>query len=122
MGSLDRAAGRLFAWHHDGTEVADGDQNPVTDGILFRTFGSSFNYSSPAVCDLDGDFIPEILFAVNVSVDNSGPVFAIRPDGSLLPGWPFFTGGAGAPSQVTASIAVGDLDDDPERETVVVDD
>ncbi|MGD8396606.1 MAG: C25 family cysteine peptidase, partial [Candidatus Eiseniibacteriota bacterium] len=59
--------GRLFAWHHDGTEVVDGDQNPSTDGVMSRIFGVSFNYSSPVVCDLDGDVWMEIVVAANLS-------------------------------------------------------
>ena len=27
--------GRLFAWKGTGAEVADGDNNPLTDGVLF---------------------------------------------------------------------------------------
>ena len=47
--------GRLFAWHHNGVELVDGDQNPATDGVLARITGDSFNYGSAAVAQLDAD-------------------------------------------------------------------
>jgi hypothetical protein len=111
--------GRLFAWHANGTEVIDGDQNPATDGVFFRVTGTSFNYSSPAVGDIDGDGLPEILFAVNVSTDSSGKIYALNHDGTPVPGWPFPTGSLVLASQVTSSIAIGDLDKNGSQEVVV---
>ena len=75
--------------------MADGDGDPATDGVLHRVFGTSFNYTSPAVCNLDVDPFLEIVVAVNLSSDNSGAVYAINHTGSLVPGWPFFTGEPG---------------------------
>jgi hypothetical protein len=111
--------GRLFAWHHDGTELLDGDNNPATDGVFFRVTGTSFNYSSPAVGDIDGDGRLEILFAVNVSTDGSGRVYALNDDGTVVPGWPFPTGTIVLSSQVTSSPAIGDLDRNGTQEIVV---
>jgi Peptidase family C25/FG-GAP-like repeat len=112
--------GRLFAWHHDGTEILDGDQNPATDGVFFRVFGTSFNYSSPAVADIDGDGRGEIIVAVNLSSDDTGRIYALNHDGSVCTGWPFATGTMAAPSQVTSSPAVGDVDKNGTQEIVVV--
>ena len=112
--------GRLFAWHHDGTEILDGDQNPATDGVFFRVFGTSFNYSSPAVADIDGDSRGEIIVAVNISTDNTGRVYALNHDGTVCTGWPFATGTLGDPSKVTSSPAVGDVDRNGTQEIVVV--
>jgi hypothetical protein len=118
--------GRLFAWHHNGVEVADGDQDPGTQGVLFRVISTQipFNYSSPAVANLDADPEPEIVFCVNKSDSLSQSVFAggiyvVNGDGSLLPGWPVYTGGPGNPSEITASPAIGDLDQDGVNEIVV---
>jgi hypothetical protein len=111
--------GRLFAWHHDGVEVADGDQNPATDGVLFRVFGTSFNYSSPAVADVDDDLRPEIIFCINRSDDDSGKIYVLNHDGTVADGWPFATGSTGTPSQITASPAVGDIDFNGTQEIVV---
>ncbi|MGD8396200.1 MAG: FG-GAP-like repeat-containing protein, partial [Candidatus Eiseniibacteriota bacterium] len=104
---------------HDGTEVVDGDQNPSTDGVMSRIFGVSFNYSSPVVCDLDGDVWMEIVVAANLSTDESGGVYAFNHDGTPVPGWPFFTGESGHPSQVSASLAAADFDRDGRDEIVV---
>ena len=102
--------GRLFAWHHTGVEVADGDQNPSTNGVLTRITGLSFNYGSAAVAQLDNDAALEILVVANNSTDNTGGIYAVNIDGSAVLGWPFFTGNAQDVSQISSSPAVGDLD------------
>ena len=76
--------GRLFGWHHDGTEIVDGDQNPATDGIIIRIYDVSYNYGSPAVGNLDADPELEIVFPVNLSGNNSGGVYAVNIDGNLV--------------------------------------
>jgi hypothetical protein len=87
---------RLYAWNADGTEVRDGDANPTTDGVLFLPVGTVI--SSPAIADLDGDNVKEIVFGTSGS-----RVYAMHHDG-LLPGWPFT--GVGA---FSGSPAVGDI-------------
>jgi hypothetical protein len=111
--------GRLMAWHHDGTEVVDGDANPATDGVMFRVFGTSFSYSSPAVGNLDDDPEAEIVFCVNLSDSTTGRVYVVENDGTLKNGWPFATGSPSTPSQITASPAIADLDRDGDYEIVV---
>ncbi len=111
--------GRLFAWHHNGVELVDGDMNPATNGVLARIFSISFNYGSPAVANMDGDPQLEILVPVNRSVDNSGAVYAFNIDGSPCSGWPFFTGTINSPSDVSSSPAVADLDGDGDDEIIV---
>ncbi len=93
--------GVVYAFHADGDEVRDGDQNPGTTGPFFAT-ASAFNYGSPALGDLDGDLLDEIVVVQN---STAGRVFAIDADGTLLPGWPFETGG-----QITASPVIANLD------------
>ena len=102
--------GRLLAWHHNGVELADGDNNPSTNGVLARITGTSFNYGSPAVANLDLDPQLEILFPVNLSTDHSGGIYAVNMNGSGVLGWPFFSGSMAIPSEVSSSLAVGDLD------------
>ncbi len=112
--------GRLFAWHHDGTEVVDGDHNPATNGVLFRVSGtSSFCYSSPAAGNLDADPEPEVVFGLNIATNNAGPIYAVNGDGTLVPGWPVATGDAANPSSITASPAIADLDGDGVNEVIV---
>ncbi|MGD8394041.1 MAG: C25 family cysteine peptidase [Candidatus Eiseniibacteriota bacterium] len=110
--------GRLFGWHHDGTEIVDGDANPATDGVLYRVFGTSYNFGSPAVADLDGDPELEIVFTINLSDTDQGRVYAVNPDATIVPHFPFLTGEPGAPSAVSSSPAVGDLDHDGFAEVV----
>jgi immune inhibitor A len=66
-------------------------------------------YSSPAVYDLDGDGVKEILLGC---YDRN--VYAWNADGRSFPGWPFPTGG-----RVTSSPAVCDVDMDGSPEVVV---
>jgi hypothetical protein len=100
---------KFFAYNHNGTEVRDGDANPATIGV-FKTLGSSgFNYSSPALADLDHDGRLDIVVC---SFD--GLIQAWRSDGTNLPGFPvnMFAGG-------TSSPAVGNIDGDAALEIAV---
>jgi hypothetical protein len=81
------------------------------DGVLKRliplTFPPGFTVSAfdgpaPALADLDGDGLPEII----IQVDDM--LTAVRYDGTTLPGWPVKTGGWKANS----SPVVGDVDGD----------
>jgi hypothetical protein len=95
-------AGRYtFAFHDDGTEVADGDNDPATTGVLIK-MGSVSNFSTPAVADLDNDGTPEVIVG-----SRDGKLYVVEPDGSPVPGFPFVTGG-----DITCSPAIGDLDRD----------
>ncbi len=111
--------GNLFVWHHDGTELLDGDQNPATDGILVHLPDVTFNYGCPAIAQLDEDQELEIIMPVNISVGHIGAVHAYNIDGTPVPGWPYLTGGGGNNSQVTSSPAVADLDQDGDEEIIL---
>ncbi len=90
-----------FAFRDDGTEFADGDNDPSTYGVLIR-MGSAANYSTPAVADLNQDTIPEIIVG-----SRDGKLYVVEPDGTPLPGFPFVSGG-----DISSSPAIGDLDND----------
>ncbi len=111
--------GRLFAWHHNGTEVVNGDNDPTTNGVLIEIPGGNFCYSSPAAGNLDQDADPEIVFCLNISTGQTGPIYAVNRNGTLVPGWPVHTGATGAPSAITSSPALGDLDKNGTLEVVV---
>ncbi len=50
------------------------------------------------------------MFPTNISTDHSGGIYAVNMNGSGVLGWPFFSGNLVTPSQVSSSLAVGDLD------------
>ena len=97
---------RLYAWHADGTEVRDGDANASTDGILFLPSGTVI--SSPAIADLDGDNVREIVFGTSGS-----RVYVMHHDG-VMAGWPFLATGA-----FSSSPAIGDVVAGGAREIVM---
>ncbi|HEY6572972.1 MAG TPA: FG-GAP-like repeat-containing protein, partial [Candidatus Eisenbacteria bacterium] len=87
---------RLYAWHADGSEVRDGDGNAATDGVLLVPLGTVI--SSPAIADLDGDGVREIVFGTSGS-----RVYVAHHDG-VVAGWPFTASGL-----FSASPAIGDI-------------
>jgi len=97
---------RLYAWHADGTEVRDGDANPATDGVLFVPTGTVI--SSPAIADLDGDNVREIIFGTSAA-----RVYVMHYDG-VLPGWPFVASGL-----FSSSPAIGNLVAAPGKEIAI---
>lgn len=91
----------IYVWHHDGTAFS---QNP-----LFTRNTHRFD-SSPVICDLDNDGEKEIIMAARNPGSTESTIFAVKLDGSLVPGWqngsqkiPMYT------SSVTHDISVGDL-------------
>lgn len=98
----------MFAWHHDGTELIDGDANGATNGVV-AIAGSSFSYGSPTVANIDGEPLREIIYPMR-----DGKVYVFQHDGTPYPGFPFVTGG-----NITASVAVGDIDKDGNVEMII---
>ncbi|TMQ66474.1 MAG: hypothetical protein E6K78_06350 [Candidatus Eisenbacteria bacterium] len=89
----------VFALKPDGTQWIDGDANPATNGV-FKNIGSTYNYGTPALADLDGNGQLDIIYA-----GSNGILYAWRPDGTNLPGFPVTIGGT-----INASVAIGYLD------------
>jgi hypothetical protein len=90
---------RIYAMRANGQEWLDGDANPATQGV-FKVLGSTLNFGTPALADLDGDGLPEIIYG---SFD--GKLYAWKANGTNVPGFPFTTN-----AQITSSVAVGYLD------------
>jgi Peptidase family C25/FG-GAP-like repeat len=90
---------KLYVFRANGTEWMDGDANPTTNGV-FKVLGSDYNFGTPALADLDGNGELDIIYG---SFD--GYLYAWRPSGANLPGFPVNLHGP-----ITASVAVGYLD------------
>jgi hypothetical protein len=100
--------GEIYAWEADGTEVADGDGDPATVGVLVA-HGSNFSYGSTALADLDGDGADEVIAGLR-----NGTLIVVRGDGTDYEGFP-----QGAGPSVVSTPSVVDLDNDGEPEIVV---
>lgn len=113
--------GVLFGFHHDGTEVRDGDGDPATHGVFHRSpsVDARFQYASPAIADVDGDGRDDVVFLEKTvhGSPSASTLYAFDGDGSLLPGFPY-----AGPDQrgSTSSPAVADLDGDGRVEIVFV--
>ncbi len=107
--------GRTWVWHHDGTELRDGDNNAATDGV-FLVRSEGWGFSSPAICDLDGDGKEDIIFGTNY-FNNQNGLLAYRFDGTAVAGFPYATGTA----RVICAPAIGDLDGNGNLEIVFFD-
>jgi len=107
--------GRTYAWHHDGTEVRDGDNLPSTNGV-FLVRSESWGYSSPALCDLDGDGKDDIIFGTSY-YNNLNGLVAYRYNGAAVAGFPYATGTA----RIICAPAIGDLDGNGNLEIVFFD-
>jgi len=107
--------GILYAWHHDGTELRDGDADPLTNGPFFyrsRSDTLGWHTSTPALADIDEDGLPEIVFC-----SPKDSIYCLNEDGSDVPGWPVPV--LEAEANISASPAVGDIDGDGRLEVVV---
>ncbi len=109
--------GRTYAWHHDGTEVFDGDDDPGTQGVFHVRPSEWFQLASPALADLDGDDQLEVLITTRHSDGTPDALHAVRLDGTEPAGWPYVFG-VWAPSNT--SPAVADLNNDGILEIVVI--
>jgi hypothetical protein len=98
--------------------AASSSQDGVTaDGVEAAGWpvqsGSQVGYSSPAVCDLDGDQSQDIVVHANDALEAYGQ------DGSLLPGWPQPLDTSVGGNSLIGSPVVSDIDDDGDPEILV---
>jgi hypothetical protein len=113
--------GVLFGFHHDGTEILDGDSNPATHGVFHKSAdaGAGYMYSSPALADISDDNVDDIIFVERTrhSAPSKSTLFVFRGNHTNLPGFPY------APANLrasTASPAVADFNQDGRRDVVFV--
>jgi MYXO-CTERM domain-containing protein len=79
--------GKLYVWHGDGSKasgfpvlIADPTGSPMQRQRIM---------GSPAVGDLNGDGVPDIVVGSNEDYSNVGRVYAVDgKSGAFLPGWP----------------------------------
>ncbi|MBM4130275.1 hypothetical protein FJ250_04515, partial [bacterium] len=111
------ASNQVWAWHHDGTEVRDGDNEALTLG-QFTSFpdGTLLELAAVTMHDLDGQPGKEFI----VCQRNQGPkVHVFKADGSHLSGWPRPLNTASSTTMNWAAPAVGDIDGDGQPEIVI---
>ena len=107
--------GILYAWHHDGTELRDGDSDPLTNGPFFYRDKSDtlgWHASTPALADIDDDGFPELIVC-----SPKDSIYCLNEDASYVPGWPVPV--LETDANISASPAVGDIDGDGRLEVVV---
>jgi hypothetical protein len=101
--------GVIYVWRNNGTELIDGDANPATQGVFYRMANSTFNYSTPAVANMDGDAAEELIVG-----SQSDQLFVFNGNGTINPGFPYVL-----TSDIAGSPAVGDVDANGDMEIVV---
>lgn len=99
----------LFGFHHDGSELIDGDANPTTVGP-FKLTNTAYSYGTPALVDLTGDGRLEIVAGMR---DAKLHAFQATSSAVEVSGFPVTTLG-----NITSSPAIGDLDNDGEPDIV----
>lgn len=113
--------GVLFGFNHNGSDIVDGDSNPSTTGVFYRSPNpnAKFMYNSPALADLDDDGKAEVIHLEKTS--HTGPsqstLWVFDGDGTPMPGFPY---GAGSLKGTTSSPAVADINNDGDLEIIAV--
>ncbi|MEO0226614.1 MAG: C25 family cysteine peptidase [candidate division WOR-3 bacterium] len=104
-----RNDGAVYAWHYDGTPVA---QSPYGDGRIFVANGEM--WTSPAIGDLNNDGIMDLVFGVRRTTNNLYAITCYDTIYLPLPGWPITV-----PGRILSCPVLGDLDEDGDLEIVV---
>ncbi len=100
--------GVIYVWNRNGTEFIDGDLNPATIGVFYRMPNCTFNYSTPALADIDSDGMDELIVG-----SQGSRVYVFNHDGSISPGWPYVLA-----SSIGGNVVVGDVDNNGDLEIV----
>ncbi len=100
----------VYAWHDDGFELTDGDNNALTWGVL-STQGQTY-VSHIALARIDHNPGLDIVAASR----DTKQVFVFNAAGNVLPGWP-----RPVENFIRAGIAIGDLDGLFGNEVIAID-
>ncbi|MEJ2722421.1 MAG: FG-GAP-like repeat-containing protein, partial [bacterium] len=100
----------IYAWHHDGIELRDGDGDAQTWGVL-TTVGDAFT-AGIGLANLDNKAGLDIMAA---DLNTKG-VYCVDFNGDPIPGWP-----KTAEREFRAAPAAGDLDGDGFVEVIAID-
>ena len=103
----------VYVWHHDGSELLDGDNDSQTLG-RFTDMKKTLAPSGVALAQIDGEPGLEIV----ITELDTPSVYVFSKDGSVLPGWPQSVAGVSGTTWIWATPAVGDVDGDGSPEIV----
>ena len=106
--------GAIYAFHADGSEVRDGDQNPATTGILTGGGPGSIARIQPILVDLDGDGSQEVVHGSSASIVGGSNLSAVQVTPTGIDIYTLPMGGA-----TDGAAAAGDLDGDGLPEVVI---
>lgn len=99
----------LYVWNKDG-QILPGFPFAIMDSLI-----GSNSYSSPVLVDLTGDGKHEIVFCSHSdSADAGGIIYAVKHDGTNLPGWP-----KTVPNWIYGAPIVADIDGDSQLEIII---
>jgi len=101
---------KVYAWHHDGVELLDADNNAQTWGLL-TTAGNAF-VSHIALANVDT--VPGL--DIIAGSRDTREVYVFNYQGNTLPGWP-----QPIENSIRAGLVAGDINDDDVREIIAVD-
>jgi len=115
MNDIVLASDEVYVWHHDGTELLDGDGNSQTLGPM-TDLNSILQPAGVVLAELDG--VPGLEMIISER-GNTQAIHVFNKDGQELPGWPRSLLGVPGTRWNWATPAVGDIDGDGSPEIVV---
>ncbi len=104
------AEGRNFLYVWD----SNGNTMPGFPYEIYDTVDGSNSYSAPVLADLFGDGNKEIMFCSHSSGTYGGIIYAVKNDGTSLPGWPNFVD-----NWIYAPVAIADVNGDDQYDIVI---
>ncbi len=117
----DPYRGVVFGFHHNGSEILDGDNNSSTHGVFYKSSNSQarYMYGSVALADIDSDTLDEIIFLEKTqhAYPSIGNLYVFDGDASVLDGFPYAAPGMRGS---TSSPVVADLDRNGDLEIIAV--